>query len=230
MKDMFRIEDMCCTFGVSRSGYYSRLSRPVSQRAIEEVQTVKPAIRKAFVDSRGTYGCVRISEALDRMGITIGPRRAARIMHEERLGAKAALKFKRTTMKSNGNRKCPDLVNRNFASDVPHRVWRSDFTPIWTEEGWLYLAVFLDICTRMIVGWAVSDRMTESVLIRALNDAVLKRVPLPSMIMHSDQGAQYFGKLFKAILNLYKIQQSMGSKCDCFDNAITESLWNTIKT
>ena len=230
MRTMFNIDDMCRTFAVSRSGFYAWLHRPISKRDVEEVKKVKPAVRKAFTDSRETYGCVRISQVLERIGISISSKKARRIMREEQLVPKAARRFKRTTKADRINIKCPDLVKRNFTSDTPHRVWTSDFTAIWTEEGWLYLVVFLDVCTRLIVGWEASDVMTEGTLIRAFNNAVLNRIPLPSMILHSDQGGQYFGRLFKAILRLYKINQSMGSTGDCFDNAITESLWNTIKT
>jgi transposase InsO family protein len=227
---MCNVEAMCRIFGVARSGFYSWLKRPLSNRDREEVVNVKPAIRKAFNNSHETYGCVRISQVLNRMGISISPKRTRRIMHAERLVPKAARRFKRTTISNHGNKRCPDLVNRNFTSETPHRIWTSDFTAIWTEEGWLYLVVFLDICTRLIVGWEADQTMSESVLIKAFNNAIMKRIPLPNAIVHSDQGGQYFGKLFKAILGLYHILQSMGSTGDCYDNAITESLWNTMKT
>jgi putative transposase len=227
---MFKVEDMCQIFGVSRSGFYSWIKMSLSDHDKEEINKVKPAVRKAFVDSHETYGCVRISQALKKIGIPISPKRARRIMHAEQLVPKAAKRFKRTTIPDHVNKRSPDLVNRNFTCDTPHQIWTSDFTSIWTEEGWLYLTVFLDICTRLIVGWEADRTMTESVLIKAFNNALTKRIPLPNAIAHSDQGGQYFGKLFRAILKLYNVQQSMGSTGDCFDNAITESLWNTIKT
>jgi transposase InsO family protein len=230
MKEMFKIDDMCRTFGVSRSGYYSWNNRPLSEHDRQEVTVIKPAIRQAFDKSRHTYGCARVSAVLRRMGISISEKRSRRIMREENLVPKAARRFKRTTNSKHNHKKFPDLVQQDFSSPTPHALWTSDFTAIWTREGWLYLVVFLDVCTRMVVGWAASATMAESTLLKAFNDAVSKRIPLPSAIVHSDQGGQYFGKLIKAILKLYRIRQSMGAKGVCFDNAITESLWNSVKT
>jgi transposase InsO family protein len=227
---MFKVDDMCRVFDVARSGFYSWLKRPLSDHDREETIKIKPAIRQAFADSNNNYGCARISQVLNRMGIYVSDKRARRIMREEGLVPKAARRFRRTTRSNRANKPFPDLVKRNFHSDTPHRIWTSDFTSIWTEEGWLYLVVLLDVCTRMIVGWEADKTMSEVVLIKAFNNAISKRIPLPSAIIHSDQGGQYFGKLFQAILRLYKVQQSMGAQGVCFDNAITESLWNTIKT
>lgn len=230
MKSMFKIDDMCKVFEVARSGYYSWLKRPLCEHDQQEVTIIKPAIRQAFEKSRHTYGCARISAVLSRIGIVISEKRSRRLMKEENLVPKAAGRFKRTTNSNHNHKKLPDLVKQDFSSPTPHALWTSDFTAIWTREGWLYLVVFLDVCTRMVVGWAASATMAESTLIKAFNNAISKRIPLPSAIVHSDQGGQYFGKLFRAILNLYHIQQSMGATGICFDNAITESLWNSLKT
>jgi putative transposase len=230
MKSMFKIDDMCRVFGVARSGYYSWSTRPLSEHDHQELTVIKPAIRQAFEESRHTYGCARISAVLRRIGICISEKRSRRIMGEENLVPKAARRFKRTTDSRHGYKKAPDLVKQDFSSPKPHTLWTSDFTAIWTREGWLYLVAFLDVCTRMVVGWAASATMAESTLIKAFNNALSKRIPLPSSIVHSDQGGQYFGKLFKAILSLYHVRQSMGATGICFDNAITESLWNTLKT
>jgi putative transposase len=230
MKSMFKIDDMCKVFGVARSGYYSWLKRPLCEHDQQEVTIIKPAIRQAFEKSHETYGCARISAVLSRIGIFISEKRSRRLMREENLVPKAARRFKRTTNSKHNHKKLPDLVKQDFSSSMPHALWTSDFTCIWTREGWLYLVVFLDVCTRMVVGWAASATMAEPTLIKAFNSALSKRIPLPSAIVHSDQGGQYFGKLFRAILKLYHIQQSMGATGICFDNAITESLWNSLKT
>lgn len=230
LKNMFRIADICRVFGVARSGYYSWVKRPLSEHDRHETAVIKPAIRKVFHKSRDTYGCARISVVLNRMGIRVSEKRARRIMREENLVPKAAGRFKHTTNSRHNHQKAPDLVKQKFSSSKPHTLWTSDFTAIWTREGWLYLVVFLDVCTRMVVGWEASATMAESTLIKAFNKAIAKRIPLPSAIVHSDQGGQYFGKLFRAILSLYKIQQSMGATGICYDNAITESLWHTLKT
>ena len=226
----FNISDMCRVFEVSRSGYYEWLKRPLSNHDREEIELIKPAVREVFRESRQSYGCVRISRALIMKSIPISAKRAARIMREESLIPKAARRFKLTTDSSHNKTAAPDLVNRNFTSDAPGKLWTSDFTAIKTGEGWLYLVAFLDVCTRMVVGWATGAMMTESLLINAFNKAFSKCNPQPNMIAHSDKGGQYFGKLFRSILRLFNIQQSMGTTGDCYDNAITESLWNTIKT
>jgi transposase InsO family protein len=226
----FKVIDMCRVFEVSRSGYYQWQKRPVSNHDRTELEIIKPALRKVFKESRETYGCVRVSNMLCKIGVPISAKRASRIMKIEKLIPKAARRFKVTTDSSHKKTASPDLVNRNFTCTTKNTVWTSDFTAIETREGWLYLVAFLDISSRTIVGWEAAATMTESVLIRAFNYALLKRIPEPSMVVHSDKGGQYFGKLFRAILNMYGIRQSMGSTGDCYDNAITESLWNTIKT
>jgi transposase InsO family protein len=226
----FRIIDMCRVFEVSRSGYYAWLKRPLSNHDRKELEVIKPAVREAFAASRQTYGCVRISRELINWSIPVSAKRAARIMREESLIPKAARRFKVTTDSNHQKTASPDLVRREFTSDAPGKLWTSDFTAIWTGEGWLYLAAFLDVFSRLIVGWAAAATMTESLLVTAFNNAVAKRIPQPEMVTHSDKGGQYFGKLFRSLLKLFGIRQSMGTTGDCYDNAITESLWNTIKT
>jgi transposase InsO family protein len=223
------IEDMCRVLEVSRSGFYEWRKRPVSARMVEQVQTIAPAVRKAFADSRETYGCARISAILDRAGIHISRKRASRIMRAERLVPKAARRFKRTTNTNRTHSSAPDLLKRDFNTDRPNRVWVSDFTAIWTLEGWLYLVVFLDLFARRIVGWAAGEKMDEALLVRAFNDALAKRHPPPGMVAHSDKGGQYFGAFFRSLLSMLHIRQSMGSTADCFDNAVGESFWHTLK-
>ena len=221
---------MCRVFGVSRSGYYAWLRRPLCSHDREDLEIIRPAIREVFHASRQTYGCVRISRELIKQSIGISAKRVSRIMREEELIPKAARRFKVTTDSSHKKTAPSDLVNRDFTADGPGKLWTSDFTAIWTLEGWLFLVAFLDVFSRLIVGWAAGASITESLLIHAFNNAVSKRIPQPEMIAHSDKGGQYFGKIFKALLKLFGIRQSMGTTGDCYDNAITESLWNTIKT
>jgi len=224
------IEDMCRVLEVSRSGFYAWQKRPLSARMTEELQVIRPAVRQAFAESRQTYGCARISAILDRIGIHISRKRASGILRTEGLVAKAARRFTHTTDSSHNHRRSPDLVKRDFTSDRPNRVWVSDFTAIWTLEGWLYVVVFLDLFSRYIVGWAAGDRMDEGLLVKAFNDALVKRHPLPGLVAHSDEGGQYFGTFFRGLLSMLHVKQSMGSSGDCFDNAVNESFWNTLKT
>ena len=226
----WRVEDMCRVLDVSRSGFYAWQKRPLSERMSLEITTIRPAVRSAFAQSRQTYGCARISAVLDRIGIHISRRRASRIMRTEGLVPKATRRFKRTTDSNHHANKSPDLLERNFTSEHPNRVWVSDFTAIWTLEGWLYLVVFLDLFSRYIVGWAAGATMNETLLVKAFNDALIKRTPLPGMVAHSDAGGQYFGALFRGLLKMLGVKQSMGSVGDCFDNAVNESFWHTIKT
>jgi transposase InsO family protein len=164
------------------------------------------------------------------MGLPISPKRAGRILKEENLVPKAARRFMHTTDSKHSHPPMPDLVKRDFTSDEPNRLWTSDYTAIQTDEGWLFLVVLLDVFSRLLVGWAAGETMGENLLIRAFNDALSKRIPMPQMIFHSDKGGQFFGRLFRSILGLYNIRQSMGTTGDCFDNAITESVFSTIKT
>lgn len=224
----FRVEDMCRALCVKKSGFYMWLRRGPSARHRYEADTLRPHVRTAFEKSRQTYGCVRLGEALRDMGIRTSTRRIRRIMRRDNLVPRRVRSYRCTT-KSNGKPHCPDLVNRNFTADKPNRIWVADITQTMTTQGWLYLAALLDLCSRYLVGWAVSDQINDTLTLRALAMACTQREPPPGFIVHSDQGSQYTSALFGANVRLYGGIQSMGSVGDCFDNASAESFNAIIK-
>lgn len=224
----FRVEDMCRALGVKKGGFYMWLRRGPSARVRHEQSVLKPHVRTAFEDSRQTYGCVRIDKALRDIGIHTSTRRIRRIMSADDLIPRRVKSYHCTT-KSNGRPHCPDLVNRKFTADRINAVWVSDITQVMTNEGWLYLAHILDLCSRYLVGWATGDLINDDLVIRAFMMAYTQRKPGAGFILHSDHGSQYTSSLFGSNVRLYGGIQSMGSIGDCFDNASAESFNAIIK-
>jgi transposase InsO family protein len=223
------VEEMCKTLGVSRSGYYKSVKRVKSKREKENEMILKD-IKRIFKDNKELYGSPRITAELKAQGKPYNKKRIARLMNKHDIRAKTKKKFKVTT---HGKHKSPlseDLVKRNFTVSAPNRLWASDITYLWTKEGWLYLAVILDVYCRKIVGWTIDKRLNKELVITALVKALGKRKVEPGLIFHSDRGSQYASNEFRRILNMYKMKQSMSGKGDCFDNAVTESFFHTYKT
>jgi transposase InsO family protein len=218
----FLVEDMSRAFDVSKSGFYAWIRRGPSRRRHEDETVLGPQIRITFERSRQTYGCMRIGEILKHSGIGTSLRRIRRIMVQNNLVPKKVRRYKRTTISGGQMRIAPDLVKRQFSCQTPNTVWISDITYIWTLEGWLYLAIILDLCSRYVVGWATGDRINDDLVIRALTMAVTQRSPNPGFILHSDQGSQYRSKLFQSILSFHGGRPSMGTSGDCYDNAVCE--------
>ena len=220
---------MCETLGVSRSGYYSYKSRSKSKREIEREKLLKE-IRIVFQASRELYGSPRITAALLSKGIECNKKRISRIMRSNGIKAKTVRKYKATT---NSKHKLPvanNLLNQNFEVKHPNKVWTGDITYIWTKKGWLYLAVVLDLYSRRVVGWHVDKNMTKELVIKALNQAVINRRLNGDILFHSDQGIQYASNEFRSVLNKEGIEQSMSRKGNCYDNAVSESFFHTLKT
>ena len=220
---------MCQTLNVSRSGFYDWRNRDMSQRHKAD-QTLLPKIVKVFKKSRCTYGSPSITHQLKIEGEYCGKNRIARLMRLNGIKAKTKKKFKITTDSGHGKKAADNLVNQCFKADYPDRLWCSDITYLWTKEGWLYLAVILDVYSRRIVGWSMSNRVTEDLVIAALNRALSYRSPTPNTIFHSDQGRQYASGQLRKLLKNKGIQPSMSSKGNCYDNAITETFFHTLKT
>ena len=164
----------------------------------------------------------------------IGPEyaicRIARLMRINGIAAKTRRRFKATTNSRHCLPVSPNLLNRHFTADGPNKVWTSDITYVWTEEGWLYLAVVLDVFSRQIVGWSMGERIDTALVLRAFNQAVMRRRPTPGLIFHSDRGSQYASADFRKALKLCGAVQSMSNKGDCYDNSITETFFHTLKT
>lgn len=225
----FGVKAMCRVLGVSRSGYYAWRSRPESQRA-EANGRLLVQIREEYQLSRKTYGSPRIHAALQRKGITCSRKRVAHLMHLDQIAARRACRrMPHTTQRNPDATPAPNLLNQDFSSPAPNRKWVSDITYIDTAEGWLYLAVVLDLFSRRVVGWAMDEHMEASLVQQAWNMAVTQRHPSADLLHHSDQGSQYTSDLFQHALAVYHCQVSMSRVGNCFDNAAMESFFSTLK-
>ena len=176
------------------------------------------------------YGSPRITEDIQIKGIRCSENRVARLMKVHGIIAKAKKKFKATTSSKHNLPVAENLLNQDFVAEKPNTVWVSDITYIWTLEGWLYLAVILDLYSRQVVGWAMSDKLTANFVIKALYQAIGWRNPVRGCIFHSDRGIQYASAEFRNVLNSHGFIQSMSRKGNCYDNAVAESFFHTLKT
>jgi len=220
---------MCRVFSVSRSGFYRWLKRRKSQRERDNKELVA-LIRQIHMESGRTYGSPRITQALGQRGISCNKKRVARLMKINDIVSKTKRKFKVTTNSNHKRAVAENLIKSGLKAPAPDKVWASDITYIWTREGWLYLAVFLDLWSRKIVGWSMSHRLTDQLVINAFTKAYLGRKPQAGLIAHSDRGSQYSSIAFKELLKKNGYQQSMSAKGNCYDNAIAESFFATLKT
>lgn len=219
---------LCRVLRVSTQGYYAWRSTPVSARAKANMH-LSAKIRVIHAESKETYGSPRVHNELLDIGISCGRKRVERLMRAEGLKAKAARKFRVTTDSSHDKPVAPDLVHRNFSAPAPNKVWVGDITYLWTAEGWLYLAVFIDLYSRMVVGWSIGTRLHASLVTLAFARAVARRRPKPGFVVHTDQGTQYASEAFRNALTDVKARQSMGSRGDCYDNAVAESFFHSFK-
>lgn len=226
-RGQFSVTTMCRVLGVSKSGFFASQERPPCTRALADRELV-PIIARIFLASDSTYGRDRVLEDLAAMDIHVGKARVARLMRLHGMIPKARRRFKVTTQYRQGSTVMPDLVGRAFRAERPMQLLTGDITYVWTGEGWLYLAIVLDVCTRKILGWATSRRINAALVCTAMRRAVCGRVLDKEAIFHSDRGSQYGSKMFQELLKPLGIRQSMG--LSCYDNAITETVFHTIKT
>ena len=221
---------MCKVLKVSRSGYYAFAHGEVSGRELANGKLLE-AIRTVHTDSRETYGSPRVFHELRANGVSCGRHRVARLMAKAGIVARARRRFRTTTRRRAGARFAPDQLQRSFMAGRPHEVWTSDITYIWTAEGWLYLAVVLDLYSRLIVGWATSARIDASLVCRALNSALVRHRPTMKVILHSDRGSQYTSEVVRNLLATNLPEPLVASHgASCYDNAVTESFFHTLKT
>lgn len=228
-RSALRVEKMCRALRVSRSGYYDWQKRGTSRRDRSN-QILLEQIERVYRDSRGNYGSPRITAELRANGEGCNKKRVARLMRINGIAAKTKRRFKITTDSGHNLPVAANLVNRKFSADKPNRLWSSDITYIWTKEGWLYLSVVLDVYSRRIVGWSMNRRLTKELVIDAVNQALSYRTPNQEMIFHSDQGSQYASNRFRKLLDDHDIKASMSGKGNCYDNAIAETFFHTLKT
>jgi putative transposase len=221
---------MCEVLGVSTSGYYGWRKRPPSQRQRANDQLLE-AIREEHEASRRTYGSPRIQAALGRRGIKAGKNRIARLMHDNGIVSQAR-KRKRpvTTQRAPGKLAAPNILAQDFTTNRPNEVWLADITYVDTWEGWLYLALIMDLYARPIVGWSMADHLEATLVEQALLMALGRRLPEAGLVHHSDRGVQYTSHLIQSLLEKHHIQISMSGVGNCYDNAPMESLIGTLKT
>lgn len=220
---------MCRLLSASRSGYHRWIKRKLSAREFENRRLLEIIVFH-YKKSKRTYGLPRILAAIRRQVLKVNKKRVARLMRENNIKAKTKRRFKVTTVQNSKAAASENLLNQNFTASSENKIWTGDITYLWTKEGWLYLAVVMDIYSRKIVGWSIDSSLSAELVIRALMMALVHRNPLRGIIFHSDRGSQYTSSSFRSILKNYGIVQSMSSTGNCYDNAITESFFHTLKT
>jgi len=225
----FRIVKMCQVLEVSRSGYYSWLSRSASRRELSNRALVSE-IRSIHERSRGVYGSPRVTAELRASGWWCSENRVARLMRLNGIQSKRKRKYRRTTDSRHTYPISPNHVSREFTVRRPNTVWVSDVTYIWTSEGWLYLAGIIDLYSRMVIGWSMDRHLTSQLTLAALRQAVNRRDVQPGLIHHSDRGGEYAAGAYRSVLSEHGVIGSMSRKGDCWDNAVMESFFATLKT
>ncbi len=220
---------MCQALKVSRSGFYAWLSRAESRRAMEN-RRLDAAIREVYDRSKGRYGSPRVTAELRARGWQVGKNRVADRMRRMSLRSVVRRKFRPTTNSRHKYPLAPDLLKRDFNTDRPDQVWVSDITYVPTFSGWQYLTVFIDLFSRLVVGWALSSSLSHEMALVALNRAIGRRKPSKGLLIHSDQGVQYACEAFTKTINQHGFLQSMSRKGDCWDNAVAESFFGQLKS
>ena len=227
-KATFPVTVLCRVLGVSRAGFYSAQRRPRSPRGTEEAQ-LEVQIAAIHRASRRRYGSPRVHAELRARGQCTSRKRVARLMRRAGLVARRRRAFRITTLSRHTDPVAPNRLARQFTVAAPDRVWVTDITYLATVEGWLYLAVVLDLFSRRIVGWATSDRLGEGVALEALGMGLTRRRPQPGLLHHSDRGSQYASAEYRAVLASHRMERSMSGVGCCWDNAVAESFFATLK-
>jgi putative transposase len=221
-REHFPVRPMCRVLDASPSGFYDWLRRPESPRAAED---------RALVEKlQAVHGSPRVHASLKAAGYRIGRKRVARLMRENDIRARTKRKFRVTTDSRHDHPVAPNRLDRQFTVEAPNTVWLADLSYIWTREGWLYLAVVLDLFSRQVVGWAMDEQMPQELTLAALDMAIKRRRPLPGLMHHSDRGSQYAAGAYQKQLTEHAIVCSMSRKGNCWDNAPMESFFHTLKT
>jgi transposase InsO family protein len=228
-REQYPVRLMCKVLEVSHSGYYAWRIRPVSQREMAN-QKLTQEIKTVFEASRKTYGSPRIYQRLKSRGFACSENRVARLMRLAGLQAKQSKRYRSTTRRHPTRPVAPNRLGRDFSAEAPNKKWGTDITYIKTAEGWLYLAVVLDLFARLVVGWAMSKRMTGELTQAALKMAIQRREPAKGLLHHSDQGSQYTDKAYQALLEEYEMTPSMNGVGTWYDNAAVESFFGSLKS
>ncbi len=224
-KPLVTIKRACQLCKVSRSGYYAWLKRPVKT----EVDIFGHKVKSIFHKSKNTYGTRRIKKELAKKGIVLSRKKISHLMGKHNLVAKARRKTRITTDSKHNLPVAPNLLNQQFDVDAPNKIWVGDITYLATSEGWLYLAVVIDLYSRKVVGWSISNRMTKALVLSALMMAIIARKPDKGLIFHSDRGSQYCSYAYQDLLQKHGFRASMSRKGECLDNAVAESFFHSLK-
>jgi putative transposase len=227
-KKEFPVQRLCKVLGVSPSGYFGWKERPACRRQRDDM-VLLAHVRSAFALSGGTYGSPRMTYELHDNGLAIGRRRVARLMRENGLRARQKRRFKHTTDSLHAFPIAPNLLDQDFTATGPNQKWGADISYVWTREGWLYLAIIIDLFARRLIGWAVSDRLHKELALSALRRTIAVRRPAAGLIHHADRGSQYCSLDYQAELRKNGILISMSGKGNCFDNAMVETFFKTLK-
>ena len=222
------VQTACAVLGVSTSGYYAWKNRVASSRQRRDL-VLLAHIRSEYATSNETYGSPRMHAELKDSGLAVGLHRVARLMSENGMKARQKTRWKKTTDSDHGGPVATNILAQDFAAEAPDRKWGVDISYVWTAEGWLYLAIVLDLFSRKIVGWSISDRMKRGLAMDALRRALVLRKPLPGLIHHSDRGSQYCSADYRRMLRDYRFVASMSGRGNCYDNAMVETVFKTIK-
>ena len=219
---------MCRMLAVSRAGFYAWRRRPVAARTRED-QVLAVAVAAIYAEHHGRYGSPRVRMELRDRGQRSGRKRIARLMRLQGLRARPKRRYRTTTDSRHGLPVCPNLLARRFAVAQPNTAWVTDMTYLWTAQGWLYLAVIIDLFSRRIVGWSMSERIDRKLALDALRMALAQRRPQRGLIHHSDRGSQYASGDYQRLLATNGIVGSMSRRGDCWDNAVAESFFASLK-
>lgn len=224
----YPIAELCDALSIGRSTYYGWRNRPPSRRSVEDATLVR-LIRQIHRESRARYGSPRIHLELRELGHFVGRKRVARLMRASGLRARHFKRYKHTTQSGHRLPVAPNVLDRRFAVKRPDTVWAGDITYLWTCEGWVYLAVILDLCSRRVVGWSMSVRMTKELVVAALRKALGERLPTRGLLYHSDRGSQYASNDYQVLLERHGVRASMSGKGNCYDNAVVEAFFASLK-
>lgn len=227
-KRSHKVRRMCLVLGVSPSGYYDWQGRSPSQRKVREVGLLDE-IRRIHRDSHESYGTIKVWKALSAAGLACGKHRVARLRRQHGIETKRRRQFRITTQSRHTRWVAPNLLERKFSADRPNEVWVGDVTYIQTRSGWLYLAVLLDLYSRKVIGWSMAERNNRQLVLNALQMAVEMRRPVPGTVHHTDQGALYGSDEYRGRIRQSGLIASMSRKGDCWDNAVAESFFSTLK-
>ena len=228
-KAAYGLAELCENLGVSRSGYYRWKKNPLSQRRRDD-ERLGAEIRAIHRRSRERYGSPRVHAELRAQGQNVSRKRVARLMGENGLKALPRRRFRRTTDSAHKHPVAPNLLEQNFAAATPNQAWVGDITYVWTLEGWAYLAVLIDLCSRRVVGWALRRSLSRELALAALRRAVRARGgDVRGLVHHTDRGSQYASNEYRRALAAHGLRQSMSGVGNCYDNAVAESFFATLK-